>query len=79
MSGRYEREGGGSQEDLLGAHGGDYHGGVGQGGGEGEHDHDINLKTGKKRQHSGTFKSKISNTTKNKVQSLVDTYEGWEK
>ena len=52
----------------------DPHGGVSQ-----EHDHGINLKTGKKRQHSGTFNSKTSDTTKNKVQSMVDIFEGWEK
>ena len=42
---------GGREEDLL-----EVPGGVGLGDG-GEHDggHDINLKTGKKRQHSGTF------------------------
>ena len=39
----------------------------------------INLKTGNKRQHSGTFNSKNIDTTKNKVQSMVDIFEGWEK
>ena len=52
----------------------DPHGGVSQ-----EHDHGINLKTGKKRQHSGTFNYKNIDTTKNKVRSMVDIFEGWEK
>jgi hypothetical protein len=52
----------------------DPHGGVSQ-----EHDHGINLKTGKERQHSGTFNYKNINTTKNKVRRMVDIFEGWEK
>jgi hypothetical protein len=63
--------GGGRQEDLLRAHGG-----VGQGY-EGEHD--ANLKTRKKRQHSGTFILKEISTKTNNVQRLVERYEGWEQ
>jgi hypothetical protein len=67
-----EEKGGRHEEDLLKARDG-----VGQEG-EGEHD-DVNLKTRKKRQHSGTFIIKEIQTKTNNVQRLVEKYEGWEK
>ena len=45
---------------------------------QGKYDGALNIISGRKRQHSGTFINKLELLTTNKVQKLIMKYEGWD-